>query len=337
MKNYRREGCKYLVWAILIIVSKISFAQITVNNAEHYKIGARIVFQKCDWNLIDTGISGSNINWDYSKLVPLSDSLIVAVEDPSGTPYASKYAKANRVEVASDSSYVYSIQKDSSSHLTGYVAKSPAIKMILPKERLFMIRPITFGDKVKQEFTSEFESNGYDFRGIGVSSVESDGYGSLKLPNATYDNVLRVKIHSNQIDTLLQFNSTHRTSSTTYLWFDSLHPEPLLRISRNISSQGEEYSVGYLLRSNTLNVKNKIKPQAIRIFPNPTQDFCRINLETKSAEGLSYRVLDLNGRVCQVGNLGSSHLIDLRKLHAGCYYVVVKDGLEMHHTKIIKN
>ena len=61
MKNYRREGCKYLVWAILIIVSKISFAQITVNNAEHYKIGARIVFQKCDWNLIDTGISGSNL------------------------------------------------------------------------------------------------------------------------------------------------------------------------------------------------------------------------------------------------------------------------------------
>jgi hypothetical protein len=65
----------------------------------------------------------------------------------------------------------------------------------------------------------------------GTITGEADGYGTLILPNGTFDNVIRVKIVDESVDsTDLGLGIVEKviSTTTTYFWYSAVHPGPLV-------------------------------------------------------------------------------------------------------------
>jgi hypothetical protein len=68
------------------------------------------------------------------------------------------------------------------------------------------------------------------------------------------------------------------------------------------------------------------------IYPNPTSDFLKIQLETKE-EKLAYQLFDMQGRQIDSGN---SSTINVQHLHAGIYLlkITTPQGISNHTISI---
>jgi len=234
-----------ILFPLVLILPVLVNAQLKIKNAEDFKIGTVLRFQKCDTMGITAGSGGENQTWDFSQLKLKSDTNTEWMVLPSATPYADKFPTATQVEKYSDGSFVYVDKEKDQSNLVGYASAYMAIAY--PKPVPFAKRPISYKDKCTTNFTDNFAMSGMNFSGSGTATIEADGYGKLILPNKTYKNVLRVKVTQLQMDTIKQYGSVSRMNTITYAWFDGNNTSALFKISYTKSMGYNAASVEYLL------------------------------------------------------------------------------------------
>jgi len=125
-----------------------------------------------------------------------------------------------------------------------------------------------------------------------------DGWGTLTLPNGTYD-VLRVKSVLIKVDTIyvdqFSFGQTiPRPEEIEYKWLAVGLGIPLLKVITNagIVSQTEYQDDFYT----TVNIKEQAKMNSVVVFPNPTKHHLVIDYNSSVSGNLKVNLKDMLGK-----------------------------------------
>ncbi len=241
---------KNLNLIVLLLFPVLLNAQnLVIENAENFKSGTILTFQKCEPDNVTPQEKGENITWDFTELSETEDEkLTEEIISPKETKYHDSFSNADLVEKYSDGRLVYfTISKDEN-NLVGFVNPNSGMMMHYENPMLFMRRPITFGDSISDSYSTKYSVNNMNFKGKGNVSIIADGYGTLKLPNdKVYENVLRVKITQNQTDEMIQYPNKFEMTTTTYVWFGKENTSALLKINKIESQYYNDKTVEYLL------------------------------------------------------------------------------------------
>ncbi len=224
-----------------------AYCQNDYHNIENFKEGTTLVFQSCETDNVETGKSGKNIIWDFSNLKHTKDTITQWISTPHSINEANDYPQATLVEKYSDGSYVFLKTEENKTYLLGFIDEKSQVKINYPQPVLIAKRPFSYNETVTKPYTTSYTVNELSFSGKGTATIEADGFGTLILPNNTYENTLRIKITLKQSDVLKQYNSTTETTITTYAWFDQKHSSALLKMTETKSQYHSDKSIEYLL------------------------------------------------------------------------------------------
>lgn len=293
-------------------------AQPVISNAEYFFIGTVLKFQKCVPEGVMQGNSGINQVWDFSMLNSLPDTTIETMVNPSLTPSGNEFPESNLAESYSDGRFVYVDRQADANYLVGFVDPNSGLIMHYPNSMQFAVRPITYGASITDDFTTNYTVSSLNFIGEGTVTIIADAYGTLILPNGTYENVLRLKIEQTRIDSLIEFQTISTINTVTYAWFDGVHTSSLLKIDSTYSENFTEKSVEYLLDETIAGIQTVQKSINLKIYPNPATDQIIITTETKGKMSIS----NVKGETILVRELKSGkNKIDISSLSAGQYFV----------------
>ena len=141
-------------------------------------------------------LSGGNNVWDFSNLIDSSDAYIVSFVSPIGLDAADSFPQANIAEVTHnyflDSLTQYLLTSDSSlgdvgDYYPNILSGGNELDRYTPQFK-YMVYPMTVNTNYKYSY-QDWESIA-NYTSNNIDSFVGIGYGTLKLPNATFDSVL---------------------------------------------------------------------------------------------------------------------------------------------------
>jgi hypothetical protein len=174
-------------------------------------------------------------------------------------------------------------------YVTGSVDSINGLVAYYPNSLLQAPSTMRYTDHFTDDFTDEIDYMGFTYGGGGSLDIVVDGYGTLKLPNHTYNNVLRAKQTSTEIDTVQGQEVT--TRNTAYVWFDTYHAAALLTIDSATLNNSPKLSA-YYLKSELLSVRTDIPVNEMSMYPNPSNT--QVSIEAKEKGVLT--ILDMTGK-----------------------------------------
>jgi hypothetical protein len=241
---------KQFLLLMLVIISNLVWAQPVITNAEDFVIGTVLKFQKCDPTNVSAGNAGANQTWNFSTLTSLPDTATEWMLDPSTTTNGNLFPTANLVVKVSNGQFTYLNKTIDENNIVGFIDTTSAFPATLyPNPMLIAKRPFNYGTVVTDTFTLSGSP------ALGVVTFDPDAYGTLILPNGTYNNVLRVKI--SQVHPWFTY--------VVYVWFDGITKSALLKIDN-------QPNVEYLLSEIVVGITEIKKQKTFNFFPNPTRN-----------------------------------------------------------------
>ena len=139
-------------------------------------------------------LSGANNVWDFSNLKDSGNAEIVSFISPKGLPYSDSFPTSNIA--MTDSGWVEFDQADSNGYgevgyyswdtITGLEKSFERFKPRLP----FFVFPLSINTNYTDSIQEYYRSGTFEYNYSGADTIKGIGYGTLKLPNATYDSVL---------------------------------------------------------------------------------------------------------------------------------------------------
>lgn len=277
-----------------------------------------------DWQNLTVGPGGANVTWDYSAAVPngFLDSgkyEIPLFVPPSNYPFNMAYRFRHSYNGNSPNVdyFDYFIITPDSLTRAGMDHNIADFHPVSFKNPAPMLRfPMTYGDAWHESIGGEHQSiiGPRDFEGI--SYVDADGYGTLILPNATLNNVLRVHV----IDTFIQNGSRFEFASTYYFFQPQQRYPVLVHCNRN-------YDMAYAwIGSNFVptGVEEGIKLSA-QIYPNPAHHEVRIHWDSPESTGM-LTIINLKGQVVRKSTIHNDETHSIKDLQQGMYFLDVTLG-----------
>ena len=177
---------------------------------------------------------GANSVWDYSNLKDSGAIYVYNIVSPKGLPFADSFPTSN-IAIANDTTSIEYWQTSNKGWgSVGFYYKYTSGGIDLHKTNAienYIVYPMSY-QKVYTDSVS-FNANFYDgsswtpYSGMQYDTLIADGYGTLKLPGATFNNVLRVFNHSG--------TSNGSNGGGEYFFYTNGIHFPLLVISSNTS------------------------------------------------------------------------------------------------------
>ncbi len=144
---------------------------------------------------VSAGASGSNITWDFTGLVPSGgNSVTTVVQDNS-----SMFPTANILITLPNGLKQHVQENNNDSYVLG-IADTAAGTIASYYNYDLSKRPVTYLTNYIDTYQVTIPATVTSGKGYLVTS--GDAYGSLMLPSATYNNVLRVRKIQNENDTI---------------------------------------------------------------------------------------------------------------------------------------
>jgi hypothetical protein len=300
---------KQLTMLMLAIIHSIVWGQPTIDNAENFTIGTILKFQISNPTGVTAGNPGANQTWNFSNLIATPDTITEWMVSPSSTSQGYLFPTANQVEKYSDGRFVYVNKTVSENYIVGFVDTTASYPPTFYTDpMLFAKRPLNFRTIVTDTFRIAGSS------GIGIVTLNPDAYGTLILPNGTYNNVLRVKI----TEVHPWFNYT------VYVWFDGVHNSSLLKIDN-------QPDVAYLL-SETTEISKTTDPVKYNYYPNPSSNHILFNAEET---GVLTITNNLGQLALKISIKDKQTYISTENLKAGIYYLTFNTMKQKTSSKLI--
>ncbi len=221
----------------VILLCTNAFAQFTIQKNEFYSVGDVINMVPADPAGTSAGASGTGVTWDFSTLTPAGGVQSMSVQDNT----SGILATANLIFNMPNNKKYYVQENNTDSYLTGITNSTPGGDTIYYFNLKLSQRPISYMTTHTDTFTLAIPSASINGRGYVTSTV--DGYGTLITPRGTYNDVLRVKRIQSETDSMGLVVTT--STIVSYLWFDSVHRAPLLRIDSTIGVVGGGNTIMY--------------------------------------------------------------------------------------------
>ena len=309
---------KRIFYSFLAFALPISaFAQIPViDSAESYYVGQHFHYMLC--SPAAAGDSGAMQSWDFTSI---SDSTIVPVDVFSSVAYPGY----DSVSMGGGTSYVVNVNN---SQTTMKEADAQIAVVTYSPVILLAPHPVTYSDTASGSFTDVSTAPS---TGGGTWNLKADGYGSLKTPQATFDNTLRIRTYRSEDDTIALFGSEH-VDFISYMWYDSTHSFPLMRIDSVIATglfPVTNITVAYYTTDTPTAVRNINRSEA-----NAAAHFDNNGLVLKTAlvQGHQYKLglLNLNGQIVYATTFTASggeleRFNITNQMPAGTYFLSVSE------------
>ncbi|HUM46041.1 MAG TPA: T9SS type A sorting domain-containing protein [Chitinophagales bacterium] len=319
---------KQLLSIALCGFSLFSNAQPTITNANAPAIGDILTSQASSSN-VNAGSGGANVVWDFSSLVPSGAALSATIVDPSATPYGGNYPAAN---MASGSNGTYGYYQVTATEFNVVGIQSPLLEYPFSDYQKEFVYPYTYNTTFTDHVHGEWVLNTVPTTRDGFVTFLADGYGTLKLPTGTIQNVIRVKYVQNYDDvfTILTNTYTNEYDFTTYSWYVAGNKNALLSISYDTTSlmgfpqiiKSVSYYPGFV-------GVNELQPAiaSYSLFPQPAAESATLEFSLDEPGSIAFSILTVTGQLVKQWNnemlLQGNHteVIDIADLAQGIYFV----------------
>jgi len=322
------------------------------------KKGDIFVFKYCKTNKFDTGFAGANKTWDYSYLKDsISTATNIKVTDeqtcilPSQTPFAGFFPKAKIATthtLAPENHYDYYSGGNFFAYW-GYVLGS--LNNVYTKAAALTPKyPFSYGSSFFS--TSKFTDQ-YNIIYNGKDSLYADGYGTLKLPNRTISDVVKIKqVHSY---TSISYQTLTRVES--YVFVTPNYHAGLLNLShtkitslQNNATLSDYTLIWYAQNTSGLPLQTialtaaakdelSTKHSIFSLSPNPAKDFVNI-VSSADVSNVQLRIAGINGETLYASKqnfiAGQKVSIALSQLPNQVLMITVGSNNNYQQFKIVK-
>jgi|GEM_PF-5214616 len=306
----------------------------------------------------DPGDDGANKSWDFSTVTPDTIDFEFSYIDPDTTPFFGSYPNSNScISIPEFGIYTYFKLDNSLWEFHGNAFGMS--QEIYQDPQIELMFPMTFEDSFSDEFASTLEFFGVTTFGTGNTKVTADAYGTVTLPGGTYDNVMRLMVIEETVDSTdlgLGIVEKIHTSTINYIWYSAAHPGPLC-----IRSYSKSYQVALVppLPPDTLfmdpDSSFQYDPTAtssathyfttdafeLEVSPNPFASNLNLNFNVDNGQNLKFELQTLNGQIVYRESIaatpGHNNLgIDVQDLPAGAYIAILKGENKGSIKRLIK-
>lgn len=277
------------------------------------------------------GSNGSGITWDFSSL-PISTKTGIEYLPCPSAPRCGDYAGSTYAASEGTSDYSYWIADNNKLALNGVYAAGVSFTYSNPME--IIQYPFTYSDNFNDSFAASFLSGSYTFDRRGEAVVTADGYGTLRLPQATFNNVLRVHVLENYSDAFAGTTPYFYTTNS-YYWYAPGERSFLAKhtsISINGGVPTEMFSYSFRFPAGV--PMEADMEDRVALFPNPASDLLRIRFGVAEATEVHISLMDMMGRPIRNTSFRASsagqHEAQLQTadLPTGLYLVRIDVGAE---------
>ena len=272
---------------------------------------------------------------------------------PSSTPaqFAALFPAANYAVKLDENSDFYAYYKKEATQYSLLGIKSADVEQVFPNPDI-QLKNLSFNGSFQDDFTNYTDSGtGTIFYAKGSRTSTYDAYGALTIPSGTYQNAMRVKYVSTQIDSADLGGATLllQTDLIGYNWFVANQPGAYATVYYShslsiyiipgfpplVTDGGTVKSVSF--RSNGMVgafEQSRVLAGVTLHFAgsNPAMDELALNITTeKDSRDLQLVLTNIEGKVLEVQSLSltaGENLISIPVGHlpAGAYFATLRDG-----------
>ena len=280
-------------------------------------------------------LSGENVLWDLSGIVPGTESTVHYV-DPASTAYGDQYPTAT---VALDGGSIIQYMRSDATGL--YVVGmykdlgTQAIQLHYTDESLYLPYPCTYNTAFTDTSAYFYDYTGGTANGAGNSSYTADGFGTLILPYDTIYNVLKLT-GTETVTESIPGTSVTTVAQQNYFFKPGVHVYVLSATALSQSFNGGPPQSGsnlFYLSEGFLNGVGEQAKQAIGVdaWPVPARDQLNVSYGLAGDHQVAIGLFDVTGRSVrsmQARTINSgvqSTTLDVKGLPAGIYLLKVTD------------
>lgn len=325
---------KLYLLASFVVCSSILFAQPTVQYPQNApEIGDVIEIQYVSSNGLSPGPSGANVTWDYSTISSTYGGQIIAIA-PSAAPSGSQFPTASVALNMGDTLFTFVLANTDGYFYLGsetLIGNMPSL-LIYSDSRTFLKFPFTYEDTYFDTYKGIITTSMANLHVSAITEMFADAYGTLILPDGTYNNVLRTVTVEAEIDSVFVsgvFIKEIFVGRTQYSWFAQDSEGPLMSIEFCDNTGGMDTCAYYTAAGTGIENNPQASVSLLSIFPNPAEDHIMVAFETSpNAESTVSMVNQVGQVVIQKvvfdDNSGQvNEVFDISHLPSGIYFVNV--------------
>lgn len=343
-----------LLFLALVVLANSLMAQPTLQNNVFPKLGDVVTQAEGDTYGIEPGPGGANQVWDFTGLIPLvfQPPIQLTVVEADNTPYINQFPEANlSAEVVTPDGNLYQYMKVEADKVSTLGSAATGVFFEFNDPQINLVTPLEYHQAFNDAYESTVEIPGVGtFHNRSVKATEYDAYGTLKMPNATYNNAIRLKTVEVSIDST-EFDGSYMITTlniTRYEWYVTNRPGPQVTVE---FSDGITKTVvpGLPVIEDTITVPKSVNfvselvtsgletpdqlDLAIEAFgPNPTTHDITLRFSDQEKAGeLQMMVLNSQGqllqsRIIRPGEGDNLLTIAAQDLPAGQYFLSLSNG-----------
>ncbi len=362
---------KILLFTAALLASFSLNAQITVTRTDFPYANDTVRMSQTMDALIDFTLTGPNVTWDYSNLIPSSQTLKkfnTLVGAPTFINFmfgtfaplkyqASYYRKTTDLPIAQITSFLpitieeinqmVRVTNDSLTHV-GYSMRVQGndlpIKSDTIEKRYHF--PMQFNNASSSRGYTNIDFNPtYDAKWRQHRAINSvvDGYGSITTPYGTFD-ALRIMHTVTETDSIYVVIPNFGGNwvplpiplTREYEWWTNGQKQPILKITTN-EIMGNETVTAVEYRDQYRGLDAGIEENAIhvQVYPNPSQDLVYFSAIQRIDK---VQIYTLDGRRMIEENFGGEEgFIDISTLESGQYLMCLIVNGKVNTVKIVKD
>lgn len=327
----------FTLLTILIAFSVNAQPNITVNNLPQW--GDTTIISICS-DTVNPGSPGAMITWDMSHLTEDQQQYFLFY-DPAMAPVHDSFPGADLAGESWEFSYSFYNTSATSLSVRGYTFPSSTDTIIEIYDDLQDIArfPLTYNSI----FTDTFSGTSYipmvgPIAFDGTLDFEADGYGTLILPNGTYNNVVRYHFIAQRTNYIGGFPSGTQTKEQ-WGWISEDHRFWLLLMEINTVSGFSNSLVWYDKDPyNNLSIGiESANSKDIGVYPNPLRSGEKLKIKWQGNEWAVVQIFDASGRIVRseerMMNVGLN-TVDTGTNVAGVYFLRISSEAEVFTNRI---
>jgi hypothetical protein len=316
-----------LLFFVCCTALNLSAQSPTITSAEFEVPGDSLIFQPCVHTNFNPGPSGANVTWDFSNLTPSGSPGRQYWVAPSSNLNGDSFPMANQSVISpigSSGTYIvdgYYQLTNTAFSVRGY--EDAEIEYYSDAED-FVRFPCSYNSSFVDSFHALIhpQGGGPIYPRLGAIQVSADGYGTLKLPDGTYTNVLRVKFVEKYKDDLGAFGAVQYTS-VLYNWYKPGTKGVLLAYdSAWHTNSTARVILSYVRNTTHAGIDDQLTDASVQLYPNPADKVITLTVPDVVFD---YSIADLNGKVMQAATTNyNSAKLNVADFASGLYFINLK-------------
>jgi hypothetical protein len=314
-----------------------SYSQITLDytNSIEQNNNAYMYYTFSTFNYSEIHKTGSNLIWDFSDYTPSNTSVSTStyIQNPESPLFPGAQQEELNEETQTSNFFSYD---ETGLYIIGQFIENAQLHF---SNRAYLQYPLTYESVYTDDFEGTVINGPNTFDRLGSYKIESDGYGTLLLPDQTFNNVLRVVLtytYSDYMD-YPEYPDPVQVSSvkdSIFLWFSLDYPVYVAGYTVGYSYGVFKYTERFMyLSSDNIDLSTNIT-----VGSESKTTFLEMNQNNiiSITNDVSCKIYDKNGReIFYISASEFSQDISLNHLKPGVYFAVLSNKNSRQSTGII--